>query len=531
MSLLTISPLLRLLKRPSLTLCFPVWLKSLRGGFILFLVIFGLVQGVSILLLTRLVNTTSTNIAEAHQLSHRQALLDKTRSELLSASDNSHRAGIFLMQDNQTGSVDSWKSLAEAAQLSLNRARQLFEQYPVAADSPLTQNFMLLADGLQEQLKGLNAKNIDAFFMVPMQAFSQQFNEAYYQTLAQANQQSADLNRLTLSSLTNNRNLAMAISALLGTLLLLGGAMLLRGVILPLDRVSEWLAQIATGDISHRPGGGGFQSTEINQLTASIGAMQRGLQHIVGEINTISGAVHHSAGCMAQQNDEFSAQHQQQILAFNHISQRLNRVAQEVGHSVEFTHHATREVQAADLLAQRCGKVVASVETQMHQIVAASGEIASFVTLLEGISLQTRLLALNAAIESAHAGVYGRSFSIVAKEIGLLSEKSSASTRTIDGLIDNTHQHINSGFHQVQTLDGLYHQIATAVTGVVSLLNELQQNADAQSRRVNAVAQEIAQLNQQAKESERLTHRSAETSELLVSHAARLARSVSQFVL
>ncbi|WP_042958817.1 methyl-accepting chemotaxis protein [Erwinia tasmaniensis] len=531
MSLLTLSPLLRLLTRPRLKLRLPAWLKSLRGGFILFLVIFSLVQGVSILLLTRLVTTTSANVAEAHQLSQRQALLDKTRSELLSASDNSHRAGIFLMQDNQTGSVDSWKSLAEAAQTSLNRARQLFEQYPVATDGALTQNFMLLADGLQEQLKGLNAKDIDAFFRVPMQAFSQGFNEAYYQTLAQANRQAADLNRLTLSSLTGNRNLAVAISALLGTLLLLGGAMLLRGVILPLDRVSDRLAQIATGDISRRPDDGGFQSSEIHRLTASVSAMQLGLQHIVGEINAISSAVHNSAGCMAQQNDEFSARHQQQIQAFNHISQRLNRVAQEVGHSVEFTHHATREVQAADHLAQRCGKVVAAVETQMRQIVAASGEIASFVTLLEGISLQTKLLALNAAIESAHAGVYGRSFSIVAKEIGLLSEKSSASTRTIDGLIDNTHQHIDSGFHQVQTLDGLYHQIAAAVTGVVSVLSELQQNADAQSRRVNAIAQEIDRLNQQVKESERLTHRNAETSELLVNHAARLSRSVSQFVL
>lgn len=96
----------------------------------------------------------------------------------------------------------------------------------------------------------------------------------------------------------------------------------------------------------------------------------------------------------------------------------------------------------------------------------------------------------------------------MAKEIGLLSEKSSASTRTIDGLIGSTYQHIDSGFRQVQTLDGLYHQIAMPVTGVVSLLSKLQQNADAQSRRVIAIAQEIDRLNQQVKESERLTRRS-----------------------
>lgn len=531
MSLLTVVPL-RLLRRPRFSFtALPRWLKSLRGSFILFLIIFSLLQCASVLLLTRLVSSTGDNVAATHALSSRQALLDKARMELLTASDNSHRAGIYLMQDNQTGSVDSWKSLAESAQASLDQARKLFGQYPASKESPLQQNFTLLADGLQEQLKGLNARDIDTFFMVPMQAFQQQFNDAYYQVLTQENQRSGELNQSTLSSLTNSRNLSLAISALLGGLLLLGGGLLLRGVIQPLDRVSSWLAQIATGDISQKPQFSAFQSAEIRQLTDSISAMQHGLQHIVGEINAISSAVRDSADRMAQQSDEFSAHNQQQTAAFDHISQRLNRVAEEVGHSVEFTRHATQQVQATDSLTQRCGEVVIAVESQMRQIVAASGEIAGIVTLLEGISLQTKLVALNAAIESAHAGAYGRSFSIVAKEIGLLSEKSSASTRTIDGLIGSTHQHIDSGFNQVQALDGLYQEIAAAVSGVVTLLSELQHNADAQSQRVNRIALEIGRLNQQVKESEKLTRRSADTSEALVDHAQRLSHSVSQFVL
>lgn len=531
MSLLTILPLRSLLARPRLPQVIGNALRSLRGSFVIFLMIFSLLQCVSVLLLTRLVSSTGDNISEIHTLSGRQALLDKARMELLTASDNSHRAGIYLMQDNQTGSVDSWKSLAETAQASLNNAQTLFDHYPVAKDSPLKQNFDLLANGLQEQLKGLNAKDIDAFFMVPMQAFQQQFNDAYYQALTQASHQADALNQSTLSSLTTSRNLSLAISALLGALLLLSGGLLLRGVIQPLARVSGWLAQIATGDISQQVSPSRFQSTEIGQLMANIAGMQQGLQHIVGEINAISSAVRDSADRMAQQSDEFSAHNQQQSSAFEHISQRLNRVAEEVGHSVSFTHHATQQVQAADELTQRCGTVVTSVESQMRQIVAASGEISGIVALLDGISLQTRLVALNAAIESAHAGVYGRSFSIVAKEISLLSEKSSASTRLIDGLIGTTHQHIDSGFSQVQTLDGLYQEITMAVSGVVTVLSELQQNADAQSKRVNSIAREIAHLNQQVKESEQLTRRSADTSEALVDHAQRLSHSVSQFVM
>lgn len=530
MSMLTTLPL-RLLRSRRLSIKFPAWLQSLRGAFTLFLILFCLLQCASALLLTRLVGTTQQNVTVSHGLTQRQSLLDKARMELLTASDNSNRAGIYLMQDNQTGSVDSWKSLAEAAQVSLTNAQQLFAQYHADDKGQLKQNFDVLVQGLSEQLKGLKAKDIDSVFMVPMQAFQQQFNDSYYQTISEANAESAHFNQSTLRSLTNSRDISLGIAAVLLLLLMAGGLMLLRGVILPLNRVSIQLNRIAVGDLSHPAGPSGWQAREIRQLTRSIEEMQQGLQHIVGEINAISLAVMNSADQMAQQNEEFSAHNQQQSAAFEHISERLNRVAEEVENSVEFASHATRQVQEADTLTQRCGVMVADVDAQMREIVGASGEIAGIVSLLDGLSLQTKLLALNAAIESAHAGLYGRSFSIVAKEIGLLSEKSAASTRNIDSLIATTHHHIDNGFTKVQTLESLYAEIAGSVTGVVTLLHELLQNASAQSKRVNNVAVEIGRLNQQLKNSEALTEKSASASENLVAHAQRLSQSVSQFVI
>ncbi|WLS77430.1 methyl-accepting chemotaxis protein [Erwinia pyri] len=530
MSLLTILPLRWFHRRPRF-FALPAWLHSLRGAFSLFLVLFCLLQCASALLLTRLVDKTQQNVTLSHQLAERQSLLDKARMELLTASDNSQGGGIYLMQDIQTGSVDSWKSLAESAQASLNNAQKLFARYQAEANSPLAQNFAMLAEGLKEQLKGLNARDIDAFFMVPMQAFQQQFNDAYYQTLNQANANSAQANQSTLGSLTTSRNVSLGISALLLLLLLAGGWMLLRGVILPLSSVSRQLSRIATGDLTQQPSAGNWHASEIRQLNGSISGMQHGLQHMVGEINAISHAVMQSADRMAEQNQEYSAYNQQQTDTFAHLSQRLTRVAEEVEHSVEFASHATHQVQAADRLTQRCGVMVADVEAQMRDIVGASGEIAGIVTLLESLSLQTKLLALNAAIESAHAGVYGRSFSIVAREIGLLSEKSGASTRNIDTLITTTHQHIDHGFSKVQALDTLYAEIASAVTGVVTVLHELQQNASTQSKRVNTIAGEIARMHEQVRNSEALTQRGASASENLVSHAQRLSQSVSQFVL
>ncbi|MEM6161003.1 methyl-accepting chemotaxis protein [Erwinia sp. P6884] len=530
MSLLSILPL-RFSRFSRLKVKIPGWLQSLRGVFTLFLLVFCLLQCASAIFLSRLVNDAQYNVAVSHQLAGRQSLLDKARMELLTASDNSQGAGIYLMQDRQTGSVDSWRSLAETARNSLDNAKKLFSQYAVKEDDPLKASFGMLADGLSEQLDGLSSQDIDAFFRVPMQAFQQQFNADYYHAIAQFNTESARVNQSTLSALTGSRTASLWISALLLALLIAGGIVLLRGVILPLNRASGHLSRVAVGDISQQLNVRGWQMVEMRQLTDSITEMQEGLQHIASEINAVSQAVMLSADQMAVQSEEFSAQNSQQSAAFAHISQRLNQVAEEVEHSVAFTHHATQRIKEADSLSQRCGAMVTDVDRQMRQIVGASGEIAGIVSLLESLSVQTKLLALNAAIESAHAGAYGRSFAVVAREIGLLSEKSGASTSNIDRLITTTHHHIDSGFTKVQALESLYAEITQAVTGVVTLLNELHQNASAQSRRVTKVAEEITRLNDRVSESEALTARSASAAERLVSHAQRLSESTRQFVL
>jgi len=165
----------------------------------------------------------------------------------------------------------------------------------------------------------------------------------------------------------------------------------------------------------------------------------------------------------------------------------------------------------------------------MRHIVASSGEIAGIVEMLDGLSLQTRLLALNAAIESAHAGVYGRSFGVVAKEMGNLSNKSGESAQQINGLVNHTQLHISEGFNKVKSLEALFNQISQSVSAVVTQLQELQENATAQSRRVTGIAAEVVALDKQLQTNESLTARQGRTVDTLQQQAARLAESVQQF--
>ena len=508
---------------------FPGWLSSLRGNFTLFVILFCLLQALGVTLLAAQVSHTQSALAQSALLRERLALLDKARIELLTASDSSHRAGIYLMQDQQSGSVDSWKSLADSASASLQQAKTLFARYQADQNGALAQGFTLLAKGLEEQLKGLKENKIDAFFMVPMQAWQQQFNDAWFAEMDAANRDLGAVNRSTLASMTHGRNLSLLVSALLFALLLVGGVLLARGVIAPLRHASGQLQRIATGDLLPPPAAGRLQPRETRQLFSAMAEMRHGLRHIVYEINTIAAGVAAGAGEMQQRNARVSAQHESQNASFTHLSQRLRRVADEVESSAQVSQQATQQAYDADRLMQQCVSRVDEMETQMRQIVAASGDIAGIVEMLDSLSLQTRLLALNAAIESAHAGVYGRSFSVVAKEIGMLSSQSSGSTQRIDGLIQHTQQHVAQGFNKVKVLETLFQTISSAVAEIAVQLQALQQNATAQSARVSHIAAEIHKLDETLQANAGLSAQQQHAADALQQQAARLAQSVRQF--
>jgi methyl-accepting chemotaxis protein len=124
-------------------------------------------------------------------------------------------------------------------------------------------------------------------------------------------------------------------------------------------------------------------------------------------------------------------------------------------------------------------KIVESVDNSENAVseiidltgntVKSGNDILEMVKLINNVAQQTDLLAMNASIEAAHAGEFGKGFSVVAEEIRNLSETSTSSVKSINDNVKNTIMSINL----VSTKTG---EIDVILKNLFSSINELSQS-------------------------------------------------------
>jgi len=508
---------------------------GLLSGVICVIALFSLLQLFSTVFISNILRDAKANLVAGDGLHRQQATMDRARLSLLTASDSLNRAGIYYLQDKATGSDGSWHCLLDESLAALQASEQAFAQFErLSAEAPeaagaLKDSYRLFYDGLKEQAQGLQGSSIDAFFAVPIQAFQADFNEKYLAYQALNERRGDDVNVRQLAALEQAKTFALGALAALALIAVGVWVGVSRWVIAPLRRAIAHLNVLAAGDLSRPLPPERAFNREMHQLQTSIGHMQGGLQRLVSEVRDAASGILNGVGRLADGNRQLTAQSAKQNGELQLATEHVQQLAARVEENGQYAQQASQRTEQARQYAGAGEQMMETVNVSMQGIVNQSAEMRGIVALIDSVAFQTNILALNAAIEAAHAGVHGRGFAIVAKEVGLLAQKSSHSTRDIQQLINRSLQQIDQGSQAVDLLTGNLRQIIDLVNKCSALMGDISLASLNQGESIQDVTARISALNQVARQTGTVVNAVTEASQLLQGESERLEKAMARF--
>lgn len=185
---------------------------------------------------------------------------------------------------------------------------------------------------------------------------------------------------------------------------------------------------------------------------------------------------------------------------------------------------------AADVAAVGQEKIQGMVQA-MEGISNSSKDIAKIIKVIDEIAFQTNLLALNAAVEAARAGQHGRGFAVVAQEVRNLAGRSAKAARETSDLIEGAATRTDTGVRIANETADSFERIASDIQKVKSIVEDINQASEEQSRGVAQINSAIGEVAKTALAASQQADELASTAAQMTAATDHMSQEIGRFTL
>ena len=296
-------------------------------------------------------------------------------------------------------------------------------------------------------------------------------------------------------------------------IVILGTMIVFISLLTPFKQMTIHLEKMGKGDYNSR-----LQYNAANET----GALMAGMNQISVNLSNIISRVNEDSVNIALTSDELlhnsrSLQGRSTNLASTaeEITAALSEMASTITKNADY---ATETTEKSNRMVRR----IKEVKDIANQELQTMKDVSSKVSIITEISDQTNLLALNAAVEAARAGEHGKGFSVVAKEIRKLAEKSKLASEEIDTLVSNT---FNLSIKTNENLDETIGEIEDST----KLMNMISNMSLGQKSGVEQINTAMMELNSTSQENNMAATRLSDYAEKLSTLSNSLKSLIDEF--
>ncbi len=286
-----------------------------------------------------------------------------------------------------------------------------------------------------------------------------------------------------------------------------------RAIIGPLRKGSEFVKQIASGDLTATLDID--QKDEIGELVAAMNGMVARLNNIVAAVQKAADNVASGSEEMSSSSEELSQGSTEQASNLEQVTSSMEEMASNIGQNADNAAETEKIARQAAQDAEEGGR-------QVQNTVQAMKDIAEKISIIEEIARQTNLLALNAAIEAARAGDAGKGFAVVAAEVRQLAERSGQAAKEIGEL-------------SVSSLDiadkagKMLEKMVPDIRKTAELIQEINAASKEQTAGATQINAAIAQFDQVVQQNASSAEEVSSTSQELAGQAQQLQSTMGFF--